>query len=87
MVGRDFLVILLCFYQGVLCAVNSVTEETSPPEVIADKSAKDVARVQGGDSPFCLILSRLEGQRQRIWDKYKSHKKIQKLLMERSGGG
>ena len=66
MVGRDFLVILLCFYQGVLCAVNSVTEETSPPEVIADKSAKDVARVQGVDSPFCLILSRLEGQRQRI---------------------
>ena len=55
-----------CFYQGVLCAVNSVTEETSPPEVIADKSAKDIARAQGGDSPFCLILSRLEGQRQRI---------------------
>ena len=67
MVGRDFLVILLCFFQAVLCAVNIVSEETSPPDVIADKSAKDFASVQGGGaSLFCLILSRLQGQRQRI---------------------
>ena len=54
----------------VFCVVNGVSEDTSPPD--------DFACVQGGgDSPFCLILWRLQGQRKRIWDKYnmKSTKK------------